>query len=104
MNEKVSINSCVTYYIVRRQRHLNSFLTNFEFYTLLFLVLVCNDTVSVDSIHVNYRMINEYGAVDGMRTDRGNRCTYKKPPQCHFVHHRSPRPETEPCLLQWKTW
>lgn len=72
MNEKVSLNSCVTYYIVRRERHLNSFLTNCEFYTLPFLDL----SVMTLSVLILYMCIlcisNAYGAVDGMIIDQEN--------------------------------
>jgi hypothetical protein len=30
-------------------------------------------------------MINECGAVDGIKIGRGNRSTMRKLPQCHFV-------------------
>jgi hypothetical protein len=41
-----------------------------------------NDAVSIKTIHVysvSDRMINECGAVDGMRTDRGDRNTLRRP-------------------------
>jgi hypothetical protein len=32
---------------------------------------------------------DDCGIVGEMKIDRGNRSTYKKAAQCHFVHHKS---------------
>jgi hypothetical protein len=34
-------------------------------------------------------MINEYGAINGMRIGRGKRSVRRKLPKYHYVHHRS---------------
>jgi hypothetical protein len=33
-------------------------------------------------------IINECGAAGGMTIGRGNQSTPRKPPQCHFIHHK----------------
>jgi hypothetical protein len=38
---------------------------------------------------INYRVINEYVAVDGMRIDRGKPILGENLPQCHLVHNKS---------------
>jgi hypothetical protein len=45
---------------------------------------------SVPRLHsVDDEMINECGAVDVMRTGKGNRSTQRKSSlQCHFAHHK----------------
>jgi hypothetical protein len=74
MNEKVSINSCVTYYTSEDR----DILTELQILYVTFLVLVCNDNVSIKIIYVNDGTINEYGAADGMKTDQGNGHTHRK--------------------------
>jgi hypothetical protein len=34
-------------------------------------------------------MMDEYGAVDGMRIGRGTEVVGENLPQCHFAHHKS---------------
>jgi hypothetical protein len=53
---------------------------------------------------INDRMINEYEAVDGMKTGRRNQSTLRKPAPVPLFHNKShmPTPGIEPGLPWWE--
>jgi hypothetical protein len=58
----------------------------------LFFKVCYLTTLSVAKLYsVDDRIINECGAVGGMRIGRGNGSTRRKLSQCHFLHHISHR-------------
>lgn len=50
---------------------------------------VFNEAVSIENNGVSDRMLNEYGAVGGMRIGRGSRVIGEDPTQCHVFHNKS---------------